>query len=452
MTMPFKPMSLILTSLKKSVRRVLDIVHVDPAFVRALILKPPAIHNGPKARRWPWPRRRLFDNREKEAVIRLLDKEIRRGGAVVYGGAEEKAYCDAFAKFLGGGYADAVNSGTNALYIALRALDLEPGSEVVVPPVTDAGGTMPVALMNCIPVPADSAPGQLNTCAEEIKKVLSPKTAAIVVAHIAGYPLDMGPILELASARGIPVVEDCAQAHGTKYKGRLVGTFGKIAAFSTMFGKHHCTGGQGGVVFTRDASLLTRARELADRGKPSGAVGGQQGNRAASLNFNQDEISMAIGRVQLNKLPGAIRARRHFAQSVAAGLKNTKGLVFIGDSPGCESSYLFLMIRLERPKISCSSSEFAAALSAEGIDGVGAGYPFYPTDMPWHRNAAVYGKSGLPWSISNPPSKPPHFELHNAHRANEDIVRVDVHESLRSREAADLVRALQKLAVYFSTT
>src|SRR5262249_24769306 len=151
--------------------------------------------------------------------------------------------------YLGGGYAKAVNSGTNAVYVSLRALDLEPGTEVIVPPITDPGGTMPVALMNCIPIPADCERGSLNTSAEEIRKVLTDRTSAIIVAHIAGRPVDMDAVLELAAERGIPVVEDCAQAHGALYKGRMVGTLGAISAFSTMFGKHHCTGAQGGVVF-----------------------------------------------------------------------------------------------------------------------------------------------------------------------------------------------------------
>src|SRR5580704_16558057 len=141
------------------VRRALYIANIEPAWVKALVRKPPTVHGGPRARRWPWPRRRHFDKREKRAVIRVLDREIRSGGAVVYGGVEEKAYCEAFAKYLGGGYAKAVNSGTNAIYVALRALDLEPGSEVIVPAITDPGGTMPVAILGCIPIPADTEKG-----------------------------------------------------------------------------------------------------------------------------------------------------------------------------------------------------------------------------------------------------------------------------------------------------
>ena len=144
------------------IRRLLDLVDIEPALIRAMIRKPPAVHGGPRARRWPWPRRRHFDKREKGAVMQLLDREIRKGGAVIYGGPETKAYCRAFANYLGGGYAAAVNSGTNAVYVALRVLDLEPGSEVIVSAITDAGGAMPVALLNCIPVPADCRPGSLN--------------------------------------------------------------------------------------------------------------------------------------------------------------------------------------------------------------------------------------------------------------------------------------------------
>jgi dTDP-4-amino-4,6-dideoxygalactose transaminase len=433
------------------VRRAFSIANIEPAMVKALLRTPPPVHGGPRARRLPWPRRRHFDKREKRAVMQLLDREIRNGGAVIYGGPETKAYCQAFADYLGGGYAAAVNSGTNAIYVALRALDLEPGSDVVVPAITDPGGTMPVAMLGCIPIPADSDPGSLNISAEQIKKVLTDRTSAIMVAHISGRPVDMDPILELASERRIPVVEDCAQAHGALYKGRMTGSLGTISAFSTMFGKQHCSGAQGGVVFTKDTLLFARARQIADRGKPYGALG-NPANLVASLNLNQDEISMAIGRVQLEKLPAAIRARRTFVSLVETGLNEVDGVSLVGDPPDCSGSYWFLMIRLETSKLVCDSQEFAAALLEEGIDGVYAGYPFFPTDQPWHRDAVVFGKSGLPWSALTGHPRPQHFELPNAHQATREIVRVDVHESLREAEARDLVTAVKKLARYYEVS
>lgn len=440
-----------LSSLKMLVggtaRKVLVSANIDPALVKALVRKPRDVHGGPKARRWPWPRRRHFDIREKKAVMGVFDREIRTGGAIIYGGVEERKYCEEFSEYLGGGFADAVNSGTNAIYVALRALDLEPGSEVIVPPITDPGGTMPVAMMGCIPVPADSMPERLNSSVEQIRAVLTERTSAILVTHIAGHPVDMDPILELGAERGIPVVEDCAQSHGSTYKGRMLGTLGKISAFSTMFGKQHSTGGQGGVVFTRDTMLFARVRQISDRGKPAGALGATS-NVVASLNFNQDEISMAIGRVQLQKLPVAIAKRREFAAAVAKGLQQCKGVSLIGDPPHGESSYWFLMLQIDPTQLRCTSQEFAIALDAEGIGGVSGGYPFYPTDQPWHQDAVVFGASGFPWSLNG--GKPKQYELPNAHLANRYIGRMEIHEHLGMREAEDLVGAIQKLARYFA--
>jgi dTDP-4-amino-4,6-dideoxygalactose transaminase len=279
---------------------------------------------------------------------------------------------------------------------------------------------------------------------DQIRAVLSDRTSAIIVTHVAGRPVDIDPILALAAERGVPVLEDCAQAHGAEYKGRMVGSLGTISAFSTMFSKHHATGAQGGVVFTKDRTLFETARRIADRGKPFG-IDGNPGNVVASLNFNQDEISMAIGRVQLERLPAALVARRKFVRLVEQGLHGFEGVTLIGDPSGCAGAHLFLMLRLDRATLRCDSQEFAAALQREGIDDVHAGYPVYPTDQPWHQHAAVFGSSGLPWSMVAE-SKPRRFELPNAREANLSIVRVDVHESLGAREAKDLVAAIKKIA------
>jgi dTDP-4-amino-4,6-dideoxygalactose transaminase len=439
-----------LTSLKMKAgplaKKVLLAGNIDPALVRALIKKPAHVHGGPKVRRLPWPRRRHFDKHERDAVLKLMNKEIRHGGVIIYDGPEEKAYTEAFAQYLGGGLAKAVNSGTNAVYVALRALDLEPGSEVIVPPITDAGGCMPVAVMNCIPVPADSDPGSINTSAEQIEKVITSRTSAILLAHVSGNPLNMDPILKLAESRGLPVVEDCAQAHGAAYKGRMVGTMGAIAAFSTMFGKHHSTGAQGGVVFTRDTMLFARARQIVDRGKPYGVVS-PSGNEVASLNFNQDEISMAIGRVQLAKLSGAIAARRTFVAAVEKRLSGFESVSVVRPPADSVGSYWFLLLKLNLAKLQCTNHDFATGLYAEGINGVSGGYPFYPTDQPWYRHAIVYGESRLPWSLVQ--ESPRTFELPNAHAANRMMVRVDVHEQLGDQEALDLSTAIQKVARYY---
>lgn len=204
-----------------------------------------AVNGGTPVRSDPLPPRALWGQEEKEAAMRMFDEAIASGGVIGYSGPEELAYEKEFAEYMGGGYADLVNSGTNAVYCALGALQLPAGSEVVVPPITDPGGVMPVALHNLIPVVADAAPGTFNAGASEIEAVITERTSAILIAHIAGEPCDMGPIMAVAEKHNLPVVEDCAQAHGARYNGQLCGTFGTIAAVSTMSGKHHATGPQG---------------------------------------------------------------------------------------------------------------------------------------------------------------------------------------------------------------
>lgn len=433
---------------KGVVKAGLELAQIQPATVRALVRKPGPVNGGPKTRRWPWPRRRLFDARERAAAMRVINREIRVGGAIHYGGAEEQAYCQEFARFLGGGFADGVNSGSNAVYIALKALNLPVGGEVVVPPVTDPGGMMPVALNMLIPIPCDSAPGSIMPTVKEIEAVMTDRTCAIVVAHMAGHAVDMDPILALAKARGIPVIEDCAQAHGTLYKGRMVGTLGTISAFSTMFGKHHATGGQGGVVFSRDPLLMGTVRSVADRGKALG-IPTYPGNQIASLNFNQDELSMAIGRAQLAKLPESLRRRRAFAKQIGEGLRAEDGVTLIPSVAGSESAWWYLMVGLDLARLKVDSHGFAEALQLEGIDGVYPGYAVYPSDMPWHRQGNVFGSSHLPWALNQ--TRPQAYALPNARAANKAMVRIEIHDALTPKDGRDLIAAITKVARYNRT-
>lgn len=404
-----------------------------------------AIDGGQQVRALPWPPRHVFGQEEKWAVVALFDRSIETGDAFGYGGPEEQAFCEEFSQDLGGGYADAVNSGTNAVYVALRALELEPFTEVIVPPITDPGGVMPVPLLNCIPIPADSAPGSYNTDVERIKARLSERTSAIIVAHIAGIPADMDPILELAGARGIPVVEDCAQAHGAIYKGRRVGTRGDVAVFSTMFGKHIVTGGQGGVVFTQREEMYWKIRRMADRGKPFG-LDGDGGNVAASLNCNLDELHATIGRVQLRKLPDIVARRRRLARAIAEGCQQRLSTIrLVGDPPASEASYWFLFFRFEPERLCVDKERFVQALAAEGL-------PFEPSYLhcasrwPWFRQRAVFGTSDLPWSSTRYAGDAARsYPTPNVEATDASHFRMAFHERLADREVSDALSALEKV-------
>lgn len=402
-----------------------------------------AIDGGEKVRQEPFPKRRLFGAEEQEAVTALFARATESGDAIGYNGPEEQAYEQEFCQFMGGGYADLVNSGTSALYVALGALQLEPAGEVVVPPITDPGGVMPVALLNQVPVVADAAPGTFNAGPEQIEAVLSPYTRAIVVAHIAGEPADMDPILEIARSRHLPVIEDCAQAHGARYKGRLVGTLGDLAAVSTMSGKHHATGPQGGVVYTRNEELYWEAKRFADRGKPFNLPASS--NVRAGLNLNGNDLSAAIGRVQLRKLPQIVARRQEVARQIHAGMAELKAVRpgrLVADT---EPSYWFLRFHLDVEKVQVDKDRFAQAVAAEGIP-VGASYRHLPSEAIWFRERRVFPGSDYPWGLpAYPGNRCASFPCPNAVEAVESHFILSIHENFTGREVADVLTALKKV-------
>ena len=168
-----------------------------------------AINGGQKIRSKPWPARSQLGFEEKLAVDLLFDEAIRSGDTFKYNGLTEEAFCEEAADFMGGGYVDAVSSGTAAVFVALRALNIEPFTEVIVGPITDPGGFMPIVMLNCIPVISDATPGSYNMGAKQVEDVISRRTSAILVGHIAGEPADIEGIMEVARRHNVPVVEDC---------------------------------------------------------------------------------------------------------------------------------------------------------------------------------------------------------------------------------------------------
>jgi perosamine synthetase len=393
----------------------------------------------------PFPERGLIGLEEKAAVDALFDRAIRDGTAPGYNGPEEEAYCTEFATYLGGGYADAVNSGTSAVYVALKCLEIEPYREVIVPAVTDPGGMMPIPLLNLIPMVADTAPGSYNTGPEQVEALISPRTAAIIVAHIGGEPADMPGILEIADRHGLPVIEDCAQSHGARLGERLVGTFGRLGVFSTMFGKHHCSGGQGGFVFTPDPLLYEKVRRCSDRGKPFGLPAGST-NTVATLNFNLNDLAATIGRVQLGKLEGIVQRRRTIAARLKEGLGGVYAVSFPESLSGAESSYWFLRLHFHPERATCSKVDYCAALAEEGLPVEASYRAAMPHTMDWFVGRRVFGSSGLPWSSPQYTGDPERkFHCPNANAAMQASFNLRFHEGWGEQEINDAVAIFQKV-------
>jgi dTDP-4-amino-4,6-dideoxygalactose transaminase len=224
-------------------------------------------------------------------------------------GDECRKFEDEFAQWCGVSHAIAVTNGSVALDLALKALNIRPGDEVVVTPRTFIASVSCVVNVGAIPVFADVDLESGNLSAATIKAVLTSRTRAIICVHLAGWPCDMDPIMDLAKARNLSVIEDCAQAHGAQYKGRSVGSIGHIGAWSFCQDKIMTTGGEGGMVTTNDYKLWSQMWSYKDHGKSFEAVYKQKHpsgfrwlHESFGTNWRMLEIQAVIGRIQLNKI------------------------------------------------------------------------------------------------------------------------------------------------------
>jgi len=406
-----------------------------------------AVNGGPKAVP-SLPARFHFGAEEKAAADRLFDQAIETGNAIGYNGAEEEAFGKEFSEYLGGGYADGVNAGTNAVYVALKSLDLPPFSEVIVGCVTDPGGMMPVAELNCIPVPADTEPGSFNTGAEQIEARITERTSAIVVAHIAGEPADMPAIMAVAKKHGLPVVEDCAQSHMALIHGQKCGTFGTIGAFSLMFGKHMCVGGQGGAVFTKSEDQYWKIRRAADRGKPFNLPG--HTNVRSAINCNMDEFHAAIGRAQLKKLPGVVARRRAFVQMMLdRGFDKLPGIHVPQKDlkPGYDPCYWWWRLHFVKEQLKCSKTDFCQALKEEGAL-ISENYrAALPATMEWFQNRSAKHPWNNPLYKGDPDRE---YPTPNCFDAMERTFLFYIYESYGETQADQLYEAFRKVTTFYA--
>ena len=265
----------------------------------------------------PWP---SFTQEEADAVAAvLLSNRVN-----YWTGEECRKFEREFAQWAGTRHAIALANGTLALELALRALDIGPGDEVIATPRTFIASASCAVTVGAQPVFADVDPDSQNMTAETISRVLSPRTRAIVCVHLAGMPCDMDPIMELARRRDLKVVEDCAQAHGAVYRGRKVGSIGHIGAWSFCQDKIMTTGGEGGMITTDDPQLWSRMWSYKDHGKSWSAVYERQHppgfkwlHESFGTNMRMLEMQAAIGRIQLRRLPEWNAARARNAQRLA---------------------------------------------------------------------------------------------------------------------------------------
>jgi len=251
----------------------------------------------------PWP---SYSEEEASAVSDvLLSNKVN-----YWTGQECREFEKEFSVFSGCGYAVALANGTLALDVSLKALNIGVGDDVIVTSRTFLASVSSIILAGARPIFADVDPDTQNITTESICAVLTANTKAIVCVHLAGWPCDMDSIMRLANEQGLYVIEDCAQAHGAKYKGKPVGSIGHIGCWSFCQDKIMSTGGEGGMVTTNDAALWHKMWSYKDHGKSWDAVYKKQhpsGFRwlhdSFGTNWRMTEMQAAIGRIQLKRMP-----------------------------------------------------------------------------------------------------------------------------------------------------
>ena len=277
----------------------------------------------------PFPAWPCYDEDEIAAATAVL----RSGRVNYWTGTEAQSFEQEYAASIGVRHAVTLANGSVALELALAVLGIGPGDEVITSPRSFIASASCAVMRGARPVFADVDCDSQNITASSIERVLTPRTRAIVVVHLAGWPCEMDSISQLADSRKIAVIEDCAQANGALYNGRPVGSLGILGAFSFCQDKIITTGGEGGLLAMQDPSLWSRAWSYKDHGKSYQAVHRQDHppgfrwlHESFGTNWRMTEFQAAIGRRQLSKLADWVERRRSNAQRLIEGLRETDAL------------------------------------------------------------------------------------------------------------------------------
>jgi dTDP-4-amino-4,6-dideoxygalactose transaminase len=396
-----------------------------------------AIDGGTPVRTQPFPPRQPFGEREVELVTQALRSQNLFGPTGTFVPAFERQ----FAARYGVPHAVACTSGTAALHLALGALNPDPGDEIIVPPITDAGTVLPILFQNCLPVFAD-LDDSYNLDPTAVEAALTPRTRAIIAVHLFGNPCDLDTLLAIARRHHLALIEDACQAHLTRYQERLCGTVGAIGCFSFQQSKHMTTG-DGGMTITSDPDLADRMARFRDKGWTR-----QPGARrypCLGLNYRMTELTAAVGLAQLEKLPQVVQTRHKLGEQLTERLRGAPGIVPAPVTPGGWHTYWQYALRV----VEGDAARFAEALRAEGVPA-SAGYIGQPIFLCMESLAeqTTFGRSAHPLDgchgarrLAYAPGLCP-----KAEELLRQTVLLPFHEGFSPADLADLATAACKVA------
>jgi perosamine synthetase len=370
------------------------------------------------------PARPVIGEDEIDAAVRVL-----RSGMVVQG-PEVAAFEEEFSRLVDGRHCVAVNSGTSALHLALLAVGVGPGDEVIVPSFSFAASANAVRLVGADPVFVDIEPDHFALDPDAVAAAIGPRTAAIMPVHLYGHPADMTRIGALAERHGLAVVEDAAQAHGATWQGTPVGAFGAAGCFSFYPTKNMHTL-EGGMVTTADAELARTLRLLRNQGMEQ-----RYANEVVGANMRLTDVAAAIGRVQLGRLEGWTEQRRANAVALSSALK---GVVPPPEAEDARHVYHQYTIRVPGD-VADGRDALQSALKERGIGSA----VYYPT--PIHLLAPY--RPGFSTSIGGPRTRPEgnrEWDLPETMRAAAEVLSLPVYPGLTEEQLGRVIDTVNDL-------
>lgn len=376
-----------LTKVRKLTRKVIDARRPSeslPQFARRL---------------WIWrartaaAARRKIDAQDVRAVTKLL-----KSGRIAYG-PQVGLLQDEFTRLYGVRHAACSTSGTAAIHVALAMIRLEPGDEVIIPPITDIGTLLPILAQNAIPIIADVNAESWCLDPEKVKSVVTPRTRAIIAVHLFGNPCDLDGLKRVSEPHGIYLIEDCAQAHWAAYHEKPIGTVGHVGTFSLQWTKH-ITSCEGGVTITNHPEFGERGRLFVDKGWNRGAPDGARQYPMFGLNYRMSEMQAALARTQLRKVKSLISRRNRNVRVLLQMLEDTPGIQFQRVEPDCTHAYwqIGMTVDADAP---FTADSLAGMLARRRIPCSAhyIGRPIHQCHEPLLQRR-IYGTSDLPFELS----------------------------------------------------
>lgn len=347
-----------------------------------------AIDGGEPYRKEPFPPRTPFGEEE----IELVTETIRSQNLFGLQGAKVTEFQRRFAEFYSVRHAVASTSGTAAIHIAIGTINPNPGDEIITAPITDGGTIVPIIYQNCIPVFAD-VDDSYNMDPADVEKKITDRTAAIMVVHLFGNACNMEEMLDISRRYNIPLIEDVSQSHATKYKGRYLGTWGDIAAFSLQQSKYMTTG-DGGVTITNRDDWAHRMYLFRDKGWNYKPGWGARSYEFLAPCYRMTELQAAVGLVQLKKVRAVVEKRMALGNYLRDLISDIDGLKPPPITDGSEHGYWVFPLRM----IAWDARKFANALTKEGV-GATANYISEPIFicMEALANKKTFGNSTHPF-------------------------------------------------------